>query len=128
LALFLVPAKSALASLDKFTKLFFPRALHSTITAEPSSHSKPIISGHPDRIVQLINITRPTTAKGTKTSRCRPRRLRAELAELAHEEEVEEEDEEVPLPQQHHLLRQQNSQQPMQHQQQKHPHRLQWLK
>jgi hypothetical protein len=87
-------------------KLFFPRAIAlCAITSHSpdlltTTTSKPL-----DRVLSISTLLIQQQDQSTNTPKCRPRRLRAELAELEHEEEVVEEDEEVP-PLQQHLQRQ----------------------
>jgi hypothetical protein len=107
---------------SKFTKLFFPRAIaFCAIISHSRGLLTPITSKPLDRVHSVSTLSIQQQDQGTDTPRCRPRRLRAELAGLEHEEEVVEVDEEVPLQQQHHQ-RQQNNLQPIRHQQQNLPH------
>jgi hypothetical protein len=84
-------------------KLFFPRAI---VLCAITSHSRDLptaITSKPlDRVLSISTLSIRQQDQGTNSLKCRPRRLRAELAELEHEEEVVEVDEEVPSLQQHH--------------------------
>lgn len=116
--------QSPRASSFKFTKLFFYAHSKAQLFALNVSQLSSGTPGSPRSTGRLIN---SLADKSTISPRCRPKRLQAEPAGQAQEEEAVEEDGEVLPPLQQQIPHQQINPCPMQHQKD-HPHQPPLLK